>query len=1550
MNSATRHCCVLSSLVFLSALAVYASFNPPTSVPYTASAYGDRAKLYNATGTSTLGSYLNVASTPVNVNLFSQNISCSISLLSLVGRAGLNLNLALSYNSKIWIKSGTTMYFNGDQGWPAIGWRLGFGRIDGVYTGTDGYKHYYLTSGNGSVHDLRYNSSDGLYESIDSTFMDFNDSTGILRFKDGTQVTYSLIGGSGGFVLPTQIKDRNGNFITINYSGTGQSISSIVDTVGRTISFSYNSDGTLASISDYGFGHNSRSWTFGYTNARLSYSFASSLTVNGPSNGSMVKVLSSITFPNNSQVAMSYNGYIQLTEADFLAPGNSDLRAKYLATWQTVPSGGWTDSPVPSQVGDFDGTNTNNWSLAFGTYTTTVTDPTGVPSTTIFLQTGGWDDGLPSQVQIGSPVLRTVATNWGNDGNSINQRPTSITTTLNDTGQQSQVQFAYTSYGNASEMREYDYGLSLARRTDTTFVTSSNYTSRHILDLPSTAIVYDGSGTATSNAAYTYDSASLVLAAGATNHDDTNYGTGFTYRGLVTTFTQYTNPSGPTGAIAHNSTFDMLGNLRTTDADCCVAMQYVLSSTTQFSEPDSIVSGSGSTTLTSSFTYDADTGLLASATDPNNQPTKYSFDTTDRSLGYTRPDGTVIGIQYIDNAAGGAEIQKTIPIISGSNRIDVTQFDGLGRPIYVSAGSAAAKTEKQYDALGRVTKASVPYTGTAPDYWTQYQYDSLGRISKVIPPDGTPSSDNVIYSYSGNTVITTDEAGKQRENKMDALGRVIETDEPDPSNNNSLTLVTSYTYDPLNNLIKIVEGSQTRSYIYDGLRRLTQEATPEAGLVSYVYNNYSKITTRTDARNVVTNYSYDGLNRAVQVSYNTSGTSAASTPSVSYTYGTNPTLYNNGRPITGNDGLGSESYTYDQLGRKTQCQRVIYNVTYTTAYTYDLAGDPTQITYPSGRVLALNNDGVGRLVTAQNSSTKLSYISTQSYNAANEVTGFVYGNNIRAAFGYTQQRFQLNQVEYGVYNGNGLNDIFNVTYGYAQNGDNNGQIFSITDSKDNGRTVNYTYDSLNRLTAAVTTGSTAYPKWGLSWAYDRYGNRTAQTVTAGSGYNNSVTVDPGTNHITSMAGGNFSYDASGNLIQDDLYKYTYDAESRLVQVQTVGNNLVSTYAYDGNGLRSVKVTGTSRTFYLYSDGKLISEFGDSSSSSYNPGTTPKQAPSDSVSTILYHHPDQLTTRMTTDNNGNIASQQGHYPYGDLWYATGTADPSVLLKFTSYYKDMEVASGQLHYAMAREYSGRLGRFNPADPARSLGLSSRHLNFYTYAADDPINLADSSGLSDLFYALETPDDHVQAGFDIFDAVREYLGGENLGLGSNGLWFDPSTGQWGFNMPSPFALHISGTLYGKHYDKTFDDWNAYAQWRTNLAAQPESQTYMAFLAFVKNLGITSGSVTVKYSGLVYNVTLNCPPGGCPADPNGPTGWHDPIPWFHHDQNGNPIDTWYSGNPFFDTTHLIGGPDNISAHIDGAGPANPLHYLLLIFTKVGGPQYQMNCSVVGGCVTSGP
>ncbi len=182
----------------------------------------------------------------------------------------------------------------------------------------------------------------------------------------------------------------------------------------------------------------------------------------------------------------------------------------------------------------------------------------------------------------------------------------------------------------------------------------------------------------------------------------------------------------------------------------------------------------------------------------------------------------------------------------------------------------------------------------------------------------------------------------------------------------------------------ISQGSHTRTYVFDGLSRKTSKTTPEAGTASNSYNSYGKITQRTDARGVVTTYTYDSsLNRLTGVSYNVSGaTGVPSTPSVGYTYGTSTSSYNKGRLVTMSDGPGSESYTYDKLGWQTQTQKTVYNLTYTTSQTYNLANKVATTTYPSGRFIKTSHDAIGRMSGVQNNSTSANYPSSIAYNAA----------------------------------------------------------------------------------------------------------------------------------------------------------------------------------------------------------------------------------------------------------------------------------------------------------------------------------------------------------------------------------------------------------------------------------------------------------------------------------------------------------------------------------------------------------------------------------------
>jgi len=146
------------------------------------------------------------------------------------------------------------------------------------------------------------------------------------------------------------------------------------------------------------------------------------------------------------------------------------------------------------------------------------------------------------------------------------------------------------------------------------------------------------------------------------------------------------------------------------------------------------------------------------------------------------------------------------------------------------------------------------------------------------------------------------------------------------------------------------------------------------------------------------------------------------------------------------------------------------------------------------------------------------------------------------------------------------------------------------------------------------------------------------------------------------------------------------------------------------GLRDAAQTVTAVT-------ELISEYEDAASNTYNPGTTPGQAGSDSTGTLLYQHGDHLTTRLTTENNGDLSNRQGHYPYGESWYEALTANPSVLRKYTTYLRDDETVSGKLNYAVFRQHSARVGRFLMVDP-RSAGSTPQALNGYSDFGNDPV----------------------------------------------------------------------------------------------------------------------------------------------------------------------------------------------------------------------------------------
>ena len=436
------------------------------------------------------------------------------------------------------------------------------------------------------------------------------------------------------------------------------------------------------------------------------------------------------------------------------------------------------------------------------------------------------------------------------------------------------------------------------------------------------------------------------------------------------------------------------------------------------------------------------------------------------------------------------------------------------------------------------------------------------------------------------------------------------------------------------------------------------------------------------------------------------------------------------------DPTGSETTTYFNDGHVKQVTKVTNGQTYNTAYQYNSGGAVTQITYPSGRVVYQSYNAVGQLCQISPSSSGCSgsgyYAGNFSYSSPGNLTGFAYGNGVQATFGYSAARSQLSSLKYTF----GTQTYFNLGYWYSKDSTNcpngvtgnNGSIQCITDSVDGGRTVNYAYDPLGRLSTAKTNGSTAFPQWGMAESYDRFGNRWSQTATAGTVPQPSLTFGTnGVNSSTTNRPNGYNYDSSGNMTAEPpTNNMTYDGENRMTAFS--GNGGSASYTYDGNGLRVVKSGGGTTTVTIFAGSSVIAEYDNGVAPTspsreyiYNPagGSTTGLLAMISGGAATYYHQDALSVRLTTNASGAIVTQDGTFPFGESWYQLGAANKWF---FTSYQRDSE--SG-LDYALARYYDSRTGTFLMTDPIAGKPGDPQSWNRYAYVHNNPIMVTDPSG---------------------------------------------------------------------------------------------------------------------------------------------------------------------------------------------------------------------------------
>jgi RHS repeat-associated protein len=275
---------------------------------------------------------------------------------------------------------------------------------------------------------------------------------------------------------------------------------------------------------------------------------------------------------------------------------------------------------------------------------------------------------------------------------------------------------------------------------------------------------------------------------------------------------------------------------------------------------------------TTHFVYNA-LGRLIKVKDAADQETNYSYDELGQQLAQTDANNHTTRFEYDEL---GRRVRRILPL----GQSETYSYDLAGN-LQGRIDFNGKATSLTYDAmrrlLSKVPDPSLNQTTVSFNYnangqragmvdasgVTTYGYDSRNRLSNKQTPLGTLSYN---YDAAGNLVSTrsSDVHGVSIDYTFDDLNRLATV-----KDNNVVALnggITSYSYDPVGNLLKYSYPNQvSSSYTYNSLNRLTHLTVGNAvsGLAGYAYTlgAAGNRTAVTELSGRTTSYSYDDLYR-----------------------------------------------------------------------------------------------------------------------------------------------------------------------------------------------------------------------------------------------------------------------------------------------------------------------------------------------------------------------------------------------------------------------------------------------------------------------------------------------------------------------------------------------------------------------------------------------------------------------------------------------------------------------------------------------------------------
>jgi RHS repeat-associated protein len=1078
------------------------------------------------------------------------------------------------------------------------------------------------------------------------------------------------------------IKDLSGNGLTITANG-------ITSTTGLSVPFVRDSSNRITQITD----PQGNVYLYGYDeNGNLA-------TVNYPNTPQP----STYTYDQNHYYlsGTDFRGY-SLSSTNYYGPGDTD------------PNGLPLNGRVKSGTDALGQTRTYTYDLV--QHSMTVTYP---PDTSGKVGTETWvDDAYGMNVSHTDP-LGNVNTNSYDANHNLIAATDALgnTTTYNydaNGNRTSRTYPATPTSKNTTSYRTYNQYAEPTSSTDelgnmTTYNYDGNYNPQSVTDslgvvgsslfnlngqMLAGAIGYDLTTQPANAFQLSYDALGNL----ASQTDSLGRTTSYSYDSLGRMLSKtLPAPSPSSGSVAPTTTYqyDALGRLTQTTAP----LKTVTSA--QYDANGNRISSTDALGYATTFQYDALNRLVKTTYPDGTTSTKtYDFrnnviDQTDQAGHVTHHVYDLAGHQISVTSGYGTSSATTTTFTYDADGRTLTTTDGLGNTTtnaYDAAGrliavqNAAGTTQYGFDDAGNQISVTDP-NGNA----TQYQYDARKRLVTTTFPDST----TVVNTYNsvGNAIAVKDQAGNVTQFTFDAANQSVSTiaaSSPNTSNN-----TTTYAYDGDGNTSSVTdENGHTTTYMYDLLSRLVSTTLPDGSLTeTRQYDANGNLTSVTHFNGVTTAFTYDALNRLL-------GKTTPGETAVSFTY--KPT----GQRASMTDASGTTNYTYDSANRLTSKATPEGTLT----YSYDAAGNLASIqsSNPNGASVSYAYDQAERLSSVTDNGLTGNNTTSYGYDAAGNLTSAAYPNGLQSTSAYDT----LNR----------LVSLASPVAGYSYQLGPVGNRVGATES--NGRTENWTYDGIYRLTNETVANDPSRANGSVNYGLDPVGNRLSALSSLGG-------VSSGTwGYNTDDEASSEMYDLNGNALLSAGEAFAYDAENHLVSM----NNGAVTFAYDGDGNRVAATANGVTTRYLVDEmnptgyAQVMDELtGGAVTRTYTYGLeriSQQQWTGSTWTPSFYGYDGMGSVRQLTNSVGAVTDTYEYDAYGNSFTKSGATPNNYLYRGEQYDANLG-----MYYLRDRYYNPASGRFLSVDPLAGAGQRR-----YQYADADPVNGQDPSGDEDIVeYAL-------------------------------------------------------------------------------------------------------------------------------------------------------------------------------------------------------------------------